>query len=277
MTGASGFVGRHLVPTLRDAGHAVEEHSTAAGDIASCHLPFRGLHAVIHLAGRTYVPASWRQTREFYEVNVLGTVNVLELCRRECASLVYVSSYVYGHPRSLPIAEDHPVAAVNPYAHTKLLAEDACRFYESQFGIPVSIMRVFNVYGPGQSEHFLIPALVRQALSADCNEIRVSDDRPRRDFVYIRDVVNLMIRMIGDPHPGVYNVGCGISHSVGDIVSIINDVLGTSKPIRSTNDERIHEIADVRADISRVSSTFGWRPEFGLRDGILRVVDAARH
>ena len=98
VTGADGFVGTRLVKSLEAAGHRVFTHSIADGDIARCPLPFEGVEHVFHLAARTYVPASWENPPAFYEVNVLGTANVLDFCRRQKASITLISSYVYGEP-----------------------------------------------------------------------------------------------------------------------------------------------------------------------------------
>src|SRR6202011_2766469 len=106
-----------------------------------------------------------------------------------------VSSYMYGHPERLPIPEDHPLRASNPYSHSKLLAEQITRFYQESFGVPVTIVRPFNLYGPGQSEDFLIPTLIRQALAQDSNAIVVADLTPKRDYIYIDDVVDLLVRL----------------------------------------------------------------------------------
>ena len=169
VTGATGFLGRHLVAALESQGRAVRIHSSAEGDIANCPLPMDGVSHVFHLAARSYVPESWQNPHAFYHTNVMGTVNVLEHCRRNQAALTLISSYVYGQPQRLPIAEDHPLAATNPYAHTKILAEDTARFYEQRFGLALAIVRPFNLYGPGQGHSFLIPSILRQVLDPICS------------------------------------------------------------------------------------------------------------
>src|ERR1700693_1133026 len=141
VTGATGFLGRHLIAALESQGHDVQEHSSADGDIADCPLPMEDVSHVFHLAGRSYVPDSWQNPAAFYRTNVMGAVNVLEHCRRNQAALTLVSSYVYGQPQRLPIAEDHPRAAANPYAHTKILAEQTAQFYEQRFGLALAIVR----------------------------------------------------------------------------------------------------------------------------------------
>src|SRR4051794_303823 len=138
ITGASGFVGSHLAPRLESLGYTVRRFSTRDGDIAHSTLPFEGISHVFHLAAKVFVPDSWSDPRPFYEVNVLGTANVLEFCRRQKASVTLMSSYVYGKPQRLPIAEDHPVDAFNPYCQTKILSEEIGRFYERNLGVPVT-------------------------------------------------------------------------------------------------------------------------------------------
>ena len=117
---------------------------------------------------------------------MLGTAHVLELCRRTGASLTFLSSYVYGPPRALPIPESHPLAAFNPYSHTKILAEETVRYYMATFGVRASVVRPFNVYGPAQDDHFLIPEIVRQLLDPAIDAITVADLRPRRDYSHVR-------------------------------------------------------------------------------------------
>src|SRR5262245_10352960 len=129
VTGASGFVGRHLTGALRRLGHRVLTHSTSDGDLARVEPQSEGVDHVYHLAARSYVPDSWNRPFAFYEVNVLGIVNVLEFCRKNGASLTLLSSYMYGKPDWLPISEDHPLRPFNPYGHSKLLAEEVAGFY----------------------------------------------------------------------------------------------------------------------------------------------------
>src|SRR5450432_2093010 len=123
VTGGGGFVGRHLVSALKSEGFDVVRHRLRDGDLARCSLPYEGVSHICHLAARTFVPDSWRSPRDFYDTNLMGTLNVLEFCRRQKAILILMSSYLYGQPKYLPIDENHPLQALNPYAHSKLLAE----------------------------------------------------------------------------------------------------------------------------------------------------------
>jgi nucleoside-diphosphate-sugar epimerase len=276
VTGATGFLGRPLVAALESHGFTVHRHSSADGDIADCVLPTTDVSRVFHLAGKSYVPESWQNPGAFYRTNLMGTVNVLEHCRRGNAALTLISSYVYGQPQQLPISEDHPLAAANPYAHTKLLAEEAARFYEERFGLNLLIVRPFNLYGPGQNGPFLIPSIVRQTLDDSASVIRVQDLRPKRDYLYVEDAVSFLVASLRSGIRGVFNLGSGVSTSVGEIAELVNRAVGLSKPIDSKNEPRPGEIMDVVADTSRARAELGWRPRTSLAEGIAAVVAAER-
>ena len=276
VTGATGFLGRHLVVGLQSRGLGIRQHSSADGDIATSSLPIDGVSHVFHLAGKSYVPESWRNPHDFYETNVMGTVNVLEHCRRNHAALILISSYVYGEPQRLPIGEDHPVAAANPYAHTKILSEEAARFYEQRFGVPLVIVRPFNIYGPGQRDSFLIPSIVRQVLDPSVKAVSVQDLRPKRDYLYVADAIDLFMNLLRPGVRGVFNAGSGYSVSVGEIAGLINDATGTYKPLVSAGEPRPGEIMDVVADTSRAAAELDWHPRTSLADGIAAVVAAER-
>jgi len=268
VTGGTGFVGSHLVQHLRRAGRRVHAHSSKDGDIATCRLDFDDVGHVFHLAGRSFVPDSWKSPRAFYDVNVLGTANVLEFCRRQEVPLTFVSSYVYGTPRCLPIREDHPLAPLNPYSHSKILAEDTVRRFGAWFGVRASIVRPFNVYGPGQNARFLIPTIIRQALDPRCDRITVRDEHPRRDYIHVADLVSLLIATLTRPAGGVYNAGAGRSVSISELVIEINTALDGRKPLHSIDERRQEEVFDVVADITRAGEELGWRPRIGLAEGL---------
>jgi nucleoside-diphosphate-sugar epimerase len=268
VTGADGFIGSHLVPALRAVGHTVWTHSRREGDIRGCTLSFEGVGHVFHLAARTFVPDSWTAPLGFYEVNVLGTVNVLEFCRACGASLTLMSSYVYGPPVRLPISEGQPVCAFNPYSHTKILAEETALYYQRQFGVPVTIVRPFNVYGPGQAGRFLIPTILAQAVDPEQIAVTVADLRPRRDYLFISDLIDLLTRMAFRREGGIFNAGSGSSVGVGEVIALVNELLPTPKMVLSNGLGRQVEVMDVSADISRAREEFGWEPRVTLREGL---------
>jgi nucleoside-diphosphate-sugar epimerase len=274
VTGADGFIGRHLAPALAGQGHHVESHTRQDGDIAHASLTYAGVTHVFHLAARTFVPESWTHPFAFYETNVLGTINVLEFCRRHQASLTLVSSYVYGAPQQLPVPEQHPSRAFNPYAHSKILAEEAGRYYAEQFGIQITIVRPFNVYGPGQSERFLIPSLIRQALSPQSGTISIQDPRPKRDYLYVTDFIELLLRLLEHRSSDTYNAGSGQSASIQQLVDLINSFLPVKKSISSTGVVRQEEVLDVAADVRKAWEQLHWKATTSLEAGLGQMIDA---
>ncbi len=244
--------------------------------MASSRLDYVDIDHVFHQAGLTFVPESWQRPAEFCRVNVLGTCNVLDLCRRNSASLTYLSSYLYGHPQSLPVSETHPRAAVNPYALSKIMAEDACLFYKENFGVRTTIVRPFNIYGPGQDSRFLIPTIVAAATRGGGeNPISVADERPRRDFMHVSDLVRLLMLSLEEGASGVYNAGSGVATSVRELVDIVIANVGPRRLI-SRGEMRTNEVLEVRADISKAQRELGWSPTTTLEAGLKELVLAAQ-
>jgi len=274
VTGASGFIGRHLVPALRAAGHDVLERDIGDGDIADerTWAAWPRTDIVVHLAGRLSVPESWADPSGFARVNLVGTVAALGFCQRHGAGLVFMSSYLYGNPSVLPIPETAPVVATNPYALSKKLAESACRFFSDHCGVDVTILRPFNVYGPGQAGDFVIPSIVR--LVKEGREIRVRDLRPRRDYVYVTDVVRAIVMVVGRRQRFcVLNVGSGVSHSVVQVIAVIQGIMGTALPVCSDAENRKYEIMDTIADVGEARRQLGWVPEWTLTEGLRRTCE----
>lgn len=273
VTGAGGFIGTHLVPELRAAGRTVVTHGRADGDLVARGPSVRDVTHVIHLAGKSYVPDSWTSPPAFYAANVVSTANVLDYCRRSGAALTFVSSYVYGIPRTLPVDEAHPLQALNPYSHSKILAEGVVGYYVSQFGVRATIVRPFNIYGPGQDDRFVVPTIIRQAIDPAVERITIRDLRPRRDFLHIADFVSLLVATLFRAEPGVYNAGAGHSTSIADLLDAVASAVGSRKPVHSTEERRPEEVLDVVADVSRARRELGWSPRIAFADGIRSTVE----
>jgi nucleoside-diphosphate-sugar epimerase len=273
VTGAAGFVGRALVPSLVAGGFDVRPHVRSQGDLSSGVPTSVETTCVIHLAGRTFVPESWDRPALFYRDNTLTTAHVLEYCRTSGARLVYISAYVYGIPQQLPIPETHPLQASNPYAHSKVLAEELVRFYEQQFSVAATILRPFNLYGPGQDSRFLIPSIVRQAIDPALAAITVASLAPRRDFLHISDLIAMVMAALRATPGGIYNAGSGESVSVAELTELVRELTRTQKPVCESGVERTNEIPDTVADITRAGVDLGWRPQVRLRDGLRHTVD----
>ncbi|MDO8500602.1 MAG: NAD-dependent epimerase/dehydratase family protein [Gemmatimonadaceae bacterium] len=273
VTGAAGFIGGALCRRLKRSGHEVFELTSEHGDIARRET-LAGAPAarhVFHLAGRTFVPDSWLDPAGFQRTNVLGTANVLEYCRTHGARLTFVSAYLYGAPERLPVSEDVIPRPNNPYALSKYLAEQSCAFYASCYGTSVTVIRPFNIFGPGQPDIFLIPQIIRQI--REKRAIRVSDLAPRRDFVYLDDFVDALVRTLNFASGyQVINIGSGRSLSVRDVIETVQDVAGTHLPIETDGETRRGEINDVYADIAKASALLEWTPKLTFRQGIERML-----
>lgn len=269
VTGASGFIGKHLVPRLRADGHEVFAMTRESGDVSLNatwrHFPVADV--VIHLAAKSFVPDSWSVPGLFLTTNLLGTVEAIEYCRAHGAHLVFPSSYMYGGAARQPIPETNALLATNPYALSKKLAEEACEFFADRFGLAITALRPFNIYGPGQSDAFLVPTILNQLRAG--RAVRVKDLEPRRDYVYVTDVVEAMLKATSRASGyRVYNIGSGSSHSVAELIRTIQEVWGTSLPVHSDEVRRQGELMDTVADISRAEQELGWKPRFTLRQGL---------
>lgn len=269
VTGSSGFIGGHLVAYLKAEGHDVVEITSKFGDIAD-QATWRKIpkaSVVMHLAGKVFVPDSWAEPEAFIKCNVMGTIGALGYCALHKAKLIYLSSYLYGAPAQLPIRENAPLVTNSPYALSKKLAEDACEFYARSFGVNTTILRPFNVYGPGQAQKFLIPSIVQQVHTEAA--IRVMDLEPKRDYVYVTDLVRALVMAINDRNGfSVCNIGSGMSHSVADVIGIIQHISGSDLPVYSESTRRKGEVMDTIADIGEAKRLLNWTPRFDLREGL---------
>jgi nucleoside-diphosphate-sugar epimerase len=279
VTGASGFVGKALVRRLQSASYDVIQLSSKEGDIADPTTLMKFSHIqlsrVFHLAARAYVPDSWSNPMAFYDTNVLGTANVLEFCKTARIPVTYVSAYLYGIPDRLPITEDSPIRPNNPYALSKQLAERLCSFYHAAHGIPVTVLRPFNTYGIGQDEKFLIPTILKQALYEPA--IVVKDLAPRRDFIFLDDLIESFIRTLEcDKGYRVYNIGSGESYSVREVIDIAQSIAQTRKEVICQDIKRTSEIDNVVADISKAKLELNWSPCHSFHDGIEKIISFMR-
>jgi nucleoside-diphosphate-sugar epimerase len=271
VTGSSGFVGAHLVRKIRELGAQVLEIDTANGSDISEWSKVKGypsFEVLVHLAGKTFVPDSYATPREFLSNNIIATLNALELCRTRNARMIYASSYVYGHPLYLPIDESHPIAAYNPYSESKIIGERLCEMYHRDFGLRAVVLRVFNIYGVGQREKFLIPSIIAQC---KMGQVKLKDEAPKRDFVYIDDAVEAYVKAMeyGATPFEVFNIGGGESYSVREIVEKVVAHFGGGISISFSGEKRRNEVLNVVANISKAATLLGWKPRIKIGEGLL--------
>ena len=270
VTGSSGFAGSHLVKRLKSLNQDVISIDIKKGiDITDWQQLESVEHfdILFHLAAKSYVPDSYKEPRSFFYTNIIGTLNALELCRLYEARMIFISSYLYGSPQYLPIDEKHPVSAFNPYAQSKMICEQLCQSYNRDFKLPAVIIRPFNLYGPGQDSNFLIPTIMNQA---KIGEIILNDPAPKRDFLYIDDFIDLLVKLIDyqDRSCQIFNAGSSKSFSVRETVEIICRLINKKIKIKFTNNKRPAEIADTVADISKAKELLGWQPKISFDEGL---------
>lgn len=277
VTGGTGFLGRNLVESLRVRGLDVVTLNDYGGNSIDIR-DWRQIKevgevgTVYHLAGITSIPYSLENPRETFEVNVGGTVNVLEFCRlHKVEKVFFASSYLYGQPQYLPVDEKHPLNPTNPYAVSKLLAEDVCRAYHEYYGLKCVVLRLFNLFGKGQSGNFLIPSILKQLASG---RIELLDDEPRRDFLYVTDGVDAFIKAAGYSSSGfeVFNIGAGVSHKVSDIVDMAVKLAGVKCSVVYKHERKRDAIMDTVADISKAKRLLQWQPKVSFEDGLRQTI-----
>lgn len=247
VTGASGFVGSTLLRMAASGELEGSSRFTAlAGDLRDSEAVQRSLRttppeAVIHLAAITFVPESFARPHETYEVNLHGTINLLEsLSRMDFrGAFLYVSSGdVYGAVPvdALPITEQHLPKPRNPYAASKLAAEAYCYQLSQTSAMRVVIARPFNHIGPGQSERFVLPAMVKQILEIKRNRqpavIEAGNMDVTRDFSDVRDVVRAYVALLQKGVSGeAYNVCSGIERHVGEVLQQMLALAGVTASV----------------------------------------------
>lgn len=280
ITGSDGFVGKYLLNTLKKRNDINIIPIDITQGINACNwdeVKDIAADVYIHLANKSFVPDSYNNPHSFYDVNLKSTLNMLELCRINGAKLIYLSSYVYGAPEYLPIDENHPIKAFNPYAQTKVMCESMCEGYARDFSVPIIVFRPFNIYGVGQSENFLLPMMVKQMKTG---KIQVKDDRPKRDYVHVRDVVQAIECAI-DYTPQqvksceIINIGSGTSYSVKEIVDILISLSNTQIDYSATGETRPSEIMDTIANVDKLKQ-IGWQQKVSLKEGLTEMINCIK-
>ncbi|MCA1841331.1 MAG: GDP-mannose 4,6-dehydratase [Actinomycetota bacterium] len=291
VTGAGGFVGRHLVPDLVDAGHepflASREEGSLAGlpvhpfDVAERDSVERIVKtanpdAVIHLAGQASVPNSWSDPFTTYRTNVIGTNYLLDALRERQGTRVLLigSAQQYG-PSDIgrALREDDPVSPASPYAISKLAQEQTGMLYSREFGIEVMATRSFNHTGPGQGPHYAIGAFCQQVAEYQLGKrqrIEVGYLGNSRDYLDVRDVVIAYRRLIeGGRDRHVYNVCSGVPRRIGDLLEMLLQIAGiegaevTSDPMPREGDPEL-----LAGDPSKIAEHVGWSVKIPMRTSL---------
>lgn len=309
VTGADGFIGSHLTELLLKEGHEVralcyynslgswgwlddvQENlkvglEVKLGDIRD---PFfmremvKDVDYVLHLAALIAIPFSYLAPQSYVDTNVTGTLNVLNACRESKVKRIIVTSTseVYGSAQYVPMDEIHPLQAQSPYAASKIGADQIALSFNKSFGLPVTVLRPFNTFGPRQSARAVIPTIIGQVLTAS-SEIHLGSISPTRDFTFVEDTAKgfLQVALSQNVEGQVINIGSEFEISIEDIAKEIMSVVG--KNLRITTDEsRIRpensEVNRLFCNAEKARRMIQWNPvhsgKLGFKKGLSKTID----
>jgi UDP-glucuronate 4-epimerase len=303
VTGGAGFIGSHLVERLLDGGHDVrcldnfDAYYDAAlkrrnleralrssrfrlveGDAASTasmdQVLEDGCEAVVHLAARPGVRRSLEEPAAYAQINVVGTINVLEACRRRGVGRIVVasSSSVYGRSPDVPFREDESrLMPASPYGASKLAAEQFCAVFHQLSGIPVTCLRFFTVYGPRQRPDMAIPKFVH-AVSTGTPLSMYGDGGTRRDYTYVDDIIDGVAAAIERPAGyRVYNLGTEETVTLRDLIATIERTVGR-RAVLAQHPDQPGDVPLTHASVARAAQELGYAPRVAIEDGVREYV-----
>jgi dTDP-glucose 4,6-dehydratase len=237
----------------------------------------RDVDTVFNLAARISIPYSYVAPRDTFQVNAMGTLNVAEAVRRVgVRRLIQVStSEVFGSAVEVPMSETHRLKAQSPYAASKIAADKIVESFICAFDLPAVIVRPFNTYGPRQSPRAVISTIVEQALRG--GPVRIGSLWPRRDFTYVEDTVQGMIRAaeVDAALYGEFNLGAGSDVTIGELAAMIIQITGNHCELISDDARQrpaASEVSRLCSDNTKARKVLGWEPKFTLQQGLDKVV-----
>jgi len=292
ITGGAGFIGHNLVLYLIKRGYDVvvvdsmeRSSSYALARLEGLRVPiikadvrfftdYDGFDVVIHTAAYVSVEESVRDPLKYFENNVLGTARVGYECAKRGLKLIYLSSAaVYGDPVKLPISEEHPTRPRSPYGLSKLQGEEILRNFTVVYGLKHVILRLFNVYGPGQNPSYagVITSFLKRALDGE-PLIIYGDGEQTRDFIYVDDVARVIEFLIEEDifDNEVYNVGSGEPVTIKDLAKTIIKLVGKELPIIHVS-PRPGDIKHSAAEVSKLRKFIKVLPT-PLKDGLKKTL-----
>ncbi len=302
VTGAGGFIGSQLAEELVRRGCRVralvrydskgtrgwldhappeirDQLEICVGDLRdaiSLRTFIAGAQCIFHLGALIGIPYSYVAPDAYVDVNIHGTLNVLQAARElGVAKVVHTStSEVYGTARFVPITEEHPLQGQSPYSATKIGADQLALSFHSSFATPVTIARPFNTYGPRQSARAIIPTIITQ-IAAGKRSLRLGSLHPTRDFNYVADTVGGFIalaesdRVVGE----VVNLGSNFEVSMLETAQTIARLMNADVQFELDEQRvrpKLSEVERLWADNTKARTVAGWQPKYGGRDGFER-------
>lgn len=305
VTGADGFIGSFLTETLIDQGFDVRAFTfynsfnswgwldhlqndklrkldVFSGDIRDprgVETAMKDCQVVLHLAALIAIPFSYHSPDSYVDTNIKGTLNILQAAKKLNVEKILVTSTseVYGTAQYVPIDEKHPHQGQSPYSATKIAADRLAESFYRSFNLPVVIVRPFNTFGPRQSARAIIPTIITQLLNG-AKEIRLGNLSPRRDFNYVKDIVNgfLAIAEADNTIGQEINIATGNSISMKELALLLIEM--TNSPAKLALDqERIRpdksEVENLLGCNKKISQLTQWAPSFDLKSGLKETIE----
>lgn len=284
VTGSQGFIGSHLLKELINMNNKIIGINIKLDKKTKNYLPLKkdilkirtneipyNLDGIVHLAAITDVEFCNKNPQKCFMINVIGTQNVLDIARKKNCKFVYVStSHVYGKPMKLPIKENHPKNPTSIYSASKLAGEICCEAFAKSYGMDVSIVRLFSVYGSKSPPHLVTSRIISQL---NHPSIKLGNIKPKRDFIFVSDACKGIVSVLKKTQAfNTYNIGSGHSHSIGELCRIIMQLSGKKLPVKSIKTRiRKNEIDEIVANISKIKN-LGWKPTVGIKEGLTKTL-----
>tara|TARA_B100001057_G_scaffold498944_1_gene607753 strand:- start:2285 stop:3280 length:996 start_codon:yes stop_codon:yes gene_type:complete len=294
ITGAEGFIGSHLTEKLVKLGHYVKalvlynsfnscgwledlnkkkykNLDIIYGDVRDENFIYnqtKKIDAIFHLAALISIPHSYNSYHSFVDTNINGTINILSSAKRNKIKKIFITSTseVYGTAQKIPINEKHPLNPQSPYAATKVAADQISLSFFKSYGLPVTILRPFNTYGPRQSARAIIPTVLSQVLSKK-KKIKLGNLSTSRDFTYIDDTINAFVKALNSKNIQGRTINISSNNRI-----FIKDLLARIKKITNSKFQIIHDKKRFRPKKSEVEVLVGnnklankylkWAPKF---------------
>lgn len=284
ITGIEGFVGSHLKKALEpdydvvgfDIANSVFQNITCKDQVMAFfdeELP----HIVIHLAANPDVSKSSVYPQEDLYLNTLGTINMLEACKRYAVESFVLAStaVVYGEVTGEAFQEDDHLKPTTPYGIGKLAAEQYCNLYFRKYGIPTTVFRLFNIFGARQSRKFAIPNMISRIAQGEERLKMYGSPKDSRDFIYIADVCRAFKLAIEKKPAGMtFNLASGSDTLILDVANMISEILG--KKLEFYYDEESNDdsrVSRILGNAALIKEHLGWEPEYSLQKGLSEMIE----
>jgi len=270
VTGHEGIIASHLIKKLTNCEIITDSINGKRVNLQNNEevMKIEPVDTVIHLAGKTKKGLEWE---EYFENNVIGTLNILKYCvEKNIKKIIFVSSYVYGNPKYLPIDEQHPIAPHNLYTKSKFLAEELCKKFSEMHDLNVIVLRPFNIFAKTMNKDNLISKLITSINTKKI--VTITNRNSKRDFLYIDDFIELILKIKDhDFKYEIFNIGSGISYSFDEVIEMIEK--STSKKLNLEYENNVQSyIENITADNSKITKMLNWQPRLTFEEGLQKLL-----